>query len=149
METRTERALQLALASLLDKVRTSETSWSKGAFQSAANHVANISPAEAGRFQTALVDLNYLTPGSNKKVLKPNFDANYWGNPDAMLGFIKEIMDVVDITRMRGPKKGTPRRSAEPTITLQDIEDTLLIEELRSRGWTVDAYKEIVQVVRL
>lgn len=147
METRTERALQLALAALLDKVRTSETSWSKGAFQNAANHVANVSPSEAGRFQTALVELNYLTPGSNKKTLKPNFDANYWSNPDAMLGFVKEILSIADIVRVPGPKKGSHR--TVPTLTLSEIADDALIEELRSRGWTVKCFKEITQVIEL
>lgn len=150
MATRTEREIQLAFASLLDRVRVINESWTKDTFRKAATHVANVSMSEALRFHDTMMELNYLTPASDKRKLKPNFDVGVWSNTDAMLGFVREIMKANDdLIQQRGPKKGVPRVINQPTLNLHDIPHEVLVEELRSRGWTVKCFREEVHVIEL
>ena len=158
MANRTEREFHLALVSLLNRVRALN-SWSADSFKEAATHVANIKQSEASRFQKAMLDMQYLAPGSNKRTLKDNFDPNYYKNTDACIGFIKSILEVnPDIVQQCGPKKGSKRIPVEPVtdetvvveeyeMTLQDFTTEALIDELISRN-IADNPKQIIDHLR-
>lgn len=161
MANRTEREFMIALTHLLDRVRVLN-SWSVDSFRKAATHVANLKQSEASRFQKALLDMNYLTPGSDKRTLKTNFDPIYYKNTDACLSFIKEILEVnPDIIQQCGPKKGSKRIPVEPVIpevieevieevyesTLDEFSTKELIDELISRN-IADNPKHIIDYLR-
>lgn len=161
MANRTEREFMIALTHLLDRVRVLN-SWSVDSFRKAATHVANLKQSEASRFQKALLDMNYLTPGSDKRTLKTNFDPIYYKNTDACLSFIKEILEVnPDIIQQCGPKKGSKRVPVEPVIpevveevieevyepTLDEFSTKELIDELISRN-IADNPKHIIDHLR-
>ena len=161
MANRTEREFMIALTHLLDRVRVLN-SWSVDSFRKAATHVANLKQSEASRFQKALLDMNYLTPGSDKRTLKTNFDPIYYKNTDACLGFVKEILEVnPDIIQQCGPKRGSKRIPVEPVIPevveevieeicepiLDEFSTKELIDELISRN-IADNPKRIIDYLR-
>ena len=160
MTTRTEREFHIALTHLLDRVRALN-SWSADSFKKAATHVANVKQSEAYRFQKAMLDMNYIVPGSNKTTLKPDFDPNYYKNTDACISFIKSILEVnPDIIQQCGPKKGFKRNQEsvvepvieEPTeesVTIQDFTSEELVAELRNRGYVVTCAREVVTIETL
>ena len=160
MTTRTEREFHIALTHLLDRVRALN-SWSADSFKKAATHVANVKQSEAYRFQKAMLDMNYIVPGSNKTTLKPDFDPNYYKNTDACISFIKSILEVnPDIVQQCGPKKGSKRTSSESIIDetiiveesemiLQDYTAEELVAELRNRGYVVACHREVVTIETL
>ena len=132
MANRTEREFVIALTHLLDRVRVLN-SWSVDSFRKAATHVANLKQSEASRFQKAMLDMNYLTPGNDKCTLKTNFDPTYYKNTDACIGFIKSILEVnPDIIQQCGPKKGSKRIPVEP-VTPEIIEE--VIEEVIEKAY--------------
>lgn len=156
MEKRTEREFHIALGKLLDRVRV-QNSWSKDSFHKAAKHVANVSQAEAVRFFKALTKTEYLKQGSDKRKLTQNFKANVWKNQDAMIAIVKEILLMdPDILQERGPKKGSHRNpkiteaTQEVLVIQEDIINPLdhfdpqdLVDYLRSKGWVIDAYRDV------
>lgn len=160
MTKRTDREFHIALGKLLDRVRF-QNSWSAESFISAAVHVKNVSKSEAARFYKALVDMNLLIPGSDKRRLMPNFDVVIWKNEDKRIGFVKEILEMYpDIIQKKGPVKGThySKRTVshveeveatvvevvqEETINPLDcFEERELVEYLRAKGWVVNIYRE-------
>lgn len=169
MNKRTDREFHIALGKLLDRVRV-QNSWNKDSFLKAATHVANITKSEACRFFHALDDMNLLVPGSDKRRLTPNFDTIIWKNEDKRIGLVKEILEMYpNILQSRGRVKGKhyPKRSishAEEVVDLAIIEEPIieevvnpleyftaqdLVAELRSRGFTVTASRQIITVEEL
>ena len=167
MAKRTDREFHIALGKLLDRVRV-QNSWSKGSFLKAATHVANITKSEACRFFHALDDMNLLVPGSDKRRLTPNFDTIIWKNEDKRIGLVKEILEMYpNILQSRGRVKGKhyPKRSISHVEEITDIaviepiEETVnpleyfsaqtLVEELRSRGFTVTASRQVITIEEL
>ena len=157
MAKRTEREFHIALGKLLDRVRI-QNSWSKESFHTAATHVANISSSEAIRFFKALVEMNLLRPASDRRKLSPNFDTIIWKNEDKRIGLVKEILEIYpNILQSRGRVKGKhyPKRvPAEITVTepleietvnpLDHFDPQDLVDYLRYKGWTVEAYKDVI-----
>lgn len=159
MTKRTDREFHIALGKLLDRVRFQNT-WNAGSFISAAVHVKNVSKSEAARFYKALVDMNLLTPGTDKRRLTPNFDVIIWKNEDKRIGFIREILEMYpDIIQKKGPVKGAhySKRTlshveeAEAVVEvvqeevvnpLDCFEERELVEYLRAKGWVVNIYRE-------
>ena len=167
MNKRTDREFHIALGKLLDRVRV-QNSWSKDSFLKAATHVANITKSEACRFFHALDDMNLLVPGSDKRRLTPNFDTIIWKNEDKRIGLVKEILEMYpNILQSRGRVKGKhyPKRSISHVEEITDIaviepiEEVVnpleyfspqdLVAELRSRGFTVTASRQIITVEEL
>lgn len=167
MAKRTDREFHIALGKLLDRVRV-QNSWSKDSFLKAATHVANITKSEACRFFHALDDMNLLIPGSDKRRLTPNFDTIIWKNEDKRIGLVKEILEMYpNILQSRGRIKGKhyPKRSISHVEEITDIaviepiEEVVnpleyfspqdLVAELRSRGFTVTASRQIITVEEL
>lgn len=159
MAKRTEREFHIALGKLLDRVRV-QNSWSKDSFYTAATHVANISQSEAIRFYRALVEMNLLTPGTNKRKLAPNFDTVVYKNTDKMLGLVKDVLgSYPDILQQRGPKLGSHHKPKvemalevvqEETINpLEYFSAQDLVSELRNRGYVVTCEREIITVEKL
>ena len=169
MAKRTEREFHIALGKLLDRVRV-QNSWSKESFYTAATHVANISPSEAIRFFKALVEMNLLQPASDRRKLSPNFDTIIWKNEDKRIGFVKEILEIYpNILQSRGRVKGKhyPKKkedtypvacSSESEVmeVMEEIVNPLsyfsaqdLVAELRNRGFTVTASRQIITVEEL
>jgi hypothetical protein len=162
MAKRTEREFHIALGKLLDRVRV-QNSWNRESFHTAATHVANISPSEAIRFFKALVEMNLLQPASDRRKLSPNFDTVIWKNEDKRIGLVKEILEMYpNILQSRGRVKGKhyPKRvSAEITITEPFEMETVnpleyfsaqdLVTELRNRGFTVTASRQIITIEEL
>lgn len=147
-----EREFMIAATKLLDRVRF-ENSWSQSAFREAAKHVVNINQAQAARLQQAMIDMKYLIPGTNKRKLSSNFDASYFKNTDACLGFIREILKVnPDILQTPGPKPILVQESEEEQIVitadLSKISTDDLILELCTRDlaenpkWLIDFLRE-------
>lgn len=161
MTKRTEREFHIALGKLLDRVRV-QNSWSEQSFVSAAKHVANVIPSEALRFYKALVEMNLLTPGSNRRKLAPNFDTNIYRNTDKMIGFVKDILETnPNIVQKKGRKLGMkcPKKQEEivyPVMCtdVEVIEEMInpltqftpqdLVQELRNRGYKVTATRQVV-----
>ena len=162
MAKRTEREFHIALGKLLDRVRI-QNSWSKESFHTAATHVANISSSEAIRFFKALVEMNLLQPASDRRKLSPNFDTIIWKNEDKRIGLMKEILEIYpNILQSRGRVKGKhyPKRvPTEITVTepleietvnpLEYFSSQDLVTELRNRGFTVTASRQIITVEEL
>lgn len=167
MNKRTDREFHIALGKLLDRVRI-QNSWSKDSFLKAATHVANITKSEACRFFHALDDMNLLVPGSDKRRLTPNFDTIIWKNEDKRIGLVKEILEMYpNILQSRGRVKGKhyPKRSISHVEEITDvaviepIEEVInpleyfsaqaLVEELRSRGFTVTASRQVITIEEL
>lgn len=167
MNKRTDREFHIALGKLLDRVRV-QNSWSKDSFLKAAAHVANITKSEACRFFHALDDMNLLVPGSDKRRLTPNFDTIIWKNEDKRIGLVKEILEMYpNILQSRGRVKGKhyPKRTFSHVEEITDIavtepiEETVnpleyfsaqaLVEELRSRGFTVTASRQVITIEEL
>lgn len=162
MAKRTEREFHIALGKLLDRVRV-QNSWSKDSFIKAATHVANVSKSEACRFFHALVEMNLLIPGSDRRKLSPNFDIIIWRNEDKRIGFVKEILEIYpNILQSRGRVKGYTKRTVshieetETTVTIEETVNPLayfeaqdLVAELRNRGYAVTCVKEIVTIETL
>lgn len=159
MAKRTEREFHIALGRLLDRVRV-QNSWSKKSFVKAAKHVANVTPAEAARFFNSLTKTEYLKPDSDKRKLTQNFKQHIWKNQDAMLGVVKEILNIDDIVLSRGPKLGShhkPKTTTETPIVLEIVPEEVvnpleyftaqdLVAELRSRGYTVTCAREVITI---
>jgi hypothetical protein len=162
MNKRTDREFHIALGKLLDRVRV-QNSWSKDSFIKAATHVANVSKSEACRFFHALVEMNLLIPGSDRRKLSPNFDTIIWRNEDKRIGFVKEILEIYpNILQSRGRVKGkhytkrTVSHVEETEITIEKTVNPLayfepqdLVIELRNRGYAVTCVKEIVTIETL
>ena len=167
MAKRTDREFHIALGKLLDRVRV-QNSWNKDSFLKAATHVANITKSEACRFFHALDDMNLLVPGSDKRRLTPNFDTIIWKNEDKRIGLVKEILEMYpNILQSRGRVKGKhyPKRTFSHVEEITDIavtepiEETVnpleyfsaqaLVEELRSRGFTVTASRQVITIEEL
>lgn len=167
MAKRTDREFHIALGKLLDRVRV-QNSWSKDSFLKAATHVTNITKSEACRFFHALDDMNLLVPGSDKRRLTPNFDTIIWKNEDKRIGLVKEILEMYpNILQSRGRVKGKhyPKRSISHVEEITDIaviepiEETVnpleyfsaqaLVAELRSRGFTVTASRQVITIEEL
>lgn len=162
MAKRTEREFHIALGKLLDRVRV-QNSWSKDSFIKAATHVTNITKSEACRFFHALVEMNLLTPGSDRRKLSPNFDTIIWRNEDKRIGFVKEILEIYpNILQSRGRVKGkhyTKRTVSHIEEVETIVEETVnplayfeaqdLVVELRNRGYAVTCVKEIVTIETL
>lgn len=170
MAKRTEREFHIALGKLLDRVRV-QNSWSKDSFIKAATHVANITKSEACRFFHALDEMNLLVPGSDKRRLTPNFDTIIWKNEDKRIGFVKEILETYpNILQSRGRVKGKhyPKKkedilypvacSSESEVIeiMEEVVNPLsyfeakdLVTELRNRGFTVTASRQIITVEEL
>lgn len=162
MAKRTEREFHIALGKLLDRVRV-QNSWSRESFHTAATHVANISPSEAIRFFKALVEMNFLQPASDRRKLSPNFDTIIWKNEDKRIGLVKEIIEIYpNILQSRGRVKGKhyPKRVPAEIIVTEPLEmETInpleyftaqdLVAELRNRGFTVTASRQIITVEEL
>jgi len=155
MNTRTERELHIALGKLLDKVRV-QNQWNINSFREASTHVVNISKSEASRFYQALVNSNLLTPGSDKRKLAPNWEQRIWRNEDARIGFIREILEInPDIVQKRGPKFTKIEQSTveQPVVIEEPILSSFtaqqLVEELRARGYSVTATKEVTVIEQL
>ena len=162
MAKRTEREFHIALGKLLDRVRI-QNSWSRESFHTAATHVANISSSEAIRFFKALVEMNLLQPASDRRKLSPNFDTIIWKNEDKRIGLMKEILEIYpNILQSRGRVKGKhyPKRvSTEIAVTeplemetvnpLEYFSSQDLVAELRNRGFTVTASRQIITVEEL
>lgn len=162
MAKRTEREFHIALGKLLDRVRI-QNSWSKESFHTAATHVANISSSEAIRFFKALVEMNLLQPASDRRKLSPNFDTIIWKNEDKRIGLMKEILEIYpNILQSRGRVKGKhyPKRvPTEITVTeplemetvnpLEYFSSQDLVTELRNRGFTVTASRQIITIEEL
>lgn len=172
MAKRTEREFHIALGKLLDRVRV-QNSWNKDSFYDAAKHVANVTPSEAARFFKALTKTEYLKQGSDKRKLTQNFKQHIWKNQDAMIAIVKEILETEDITRSRGPKKGSHRKSkvensgeilypiacsseSEVIEVMEEIVNPLsyfeakdLVEELRNRGYAVTCKREVITIETL
>ena len=161
MAKRTEREFHIALGKLLDRVRV-QNSWNKDSFYDAAKHVANVTPSEAARFFKALTKTEYLKQGSDKRRLTQNFKQHIWKNQDAMIAVVKEILGTEDITRARGPKKGSHRKSktyVEP-LALEVVQEEMvnplsyfeakdLVAELRNRGYAVTCASEVITIETL
>lgn len=161
MAKRTEREFHIALGKLLDRVRV-QNSWSEQSFISAAKHVANVIPSEALRFYKALVEMNLLIPGSNRRKLAPNFDANIYRNMDKMIAFVKDIIEIYpNIIQKKGRKTGIKYLKKQEEIVypimsadLEVIEEMVnpltqftpqdLVQELRNRGYKVTATRQVV-----
>ena len=167
MTKRTDREFHIALGKLLDRVRF-QNAWNAESFISAAVHVKNVSKSEAARFYKALVDMNLLTPGTDKRRLTPNFDVIIWKNEDKRIGFIKEILEMYpNILQSRGRVKGKvyPKRTLSH---VEEVETTVvevvqkeiinplayftpqdLVAELRDRGYVVTCVREVITVETL
>lgn len=161
---RTEREFHIALGKLLERVRI-QNNWSVESFKEATKHTANIIASEGIRFQKAMIELNLIVPGTNKKTLKPNFDIIVWRNSDRMLSFIKDIIEMhPDIVQKRGKKSikslignnNDIDKELLPTIIQEDIinpfesfTDSQLAQELRNRGYIVEAYKQVIIIERV
>lgn len=164
MARRTEREFHIALGKLLDRVRV-QNSWNRESFYTAATHVANISSSEAIRFFKALVEMNLLQPASDRRKLSPNFDTIIWKNEDKRISFVKEILEMYpNILQSRGRVKGKhyPKRIISHTeetsieVVPEEIINPLeyftaqdLVSELRNRGFTVTASRQIITVEEL
>lgn len=166
MNKRTEREFHIALGKLLDRVRV-QNSWNSQSFIEAAIHVANVTKSEAHRFYNALVDMNLLIPSSNKRKLKPSFDHNIWTNDDVRNSLMKEILEIYpDIVQKRGKVKGKhyPKKVVEETFDLIELVESKqeevvnplsyfsaqdLVTELRNRGFTVTASRQIITTEEL
>lgn len=167
MNKRTDREFHIALGKLLDRVRV-QNSWSAQSFTEAAKHVTNVSKSEAFRFFKALEDMNLLMPASDKRKLAPNFDVIIWKNEDKRISLIKDILEIhPDILQSRGRVKGKhyPKRTFSHVEEITDIaviepiEETVnpleyfsaqaLVEELRSRGFTVTASRQVITIEEL
>lgn len=167
MTKRTEREFHIALGKLLDRVRF-QNSWNAESFINAATHVKNVSKSEAARFYKALVDMNLLIPGTDKRRLMPNFDVIIWKNEDKRIGLIREILEMYpNILQKKGRVKGKHySKVTEETIEVI-VDETIsllpdlpvhpldafhpreLVEYLRSKNWHVDAYREEIVITRL
>lgn len=166
MAKRTDREFHIALGKLLDRVRF-QNAWNAESFISAAVHVKNVSKSEAARFYKALVDMNLLIPGSDKRRLMPNFDVVIWKNEDKRIGFVKEILEMYpDIIQKKGPVKGahyskrTLSHVEEVEAVVEVVQEEVvnplayfspqdLVAELRDRGYTVTCAREIITVETL
>lgn len=166
MTKRTDREFHIALGKLLDRVRF-QNAWNAESFISAAVHVKNVSKSEAARFYKALVDMNLLIPGSDKRRLMPNFDVVIWKNEDKRIGFVKEILEMYpDIIQKKGPVKGahyskrTLSHVEEVEAVVEVVQEEVvnplayfspqdLVAELRDRGYTVTCAREIITVETL
>lgn len=166
MTKRTDREFHIALGKLLDRVRF-QNSWSAESFITASIHVKNISKSEAARFYRALVDMNLLIPGSDKRRLMPNFDVVIWKNEDKRIGFVKEILEMYpDIIQKKGPVKGThySKRTISHVEEVEGVVEVVqeevvnplayftpqdLVTELRNRGYTVTCAREVITVETL
>jgi hypothetical protein len=164
MAKRTEREFHIALGKLLDRVRV-QNSWSRESFHTAATHVANISPSEAIRFFKALIEMNLLQPASDRRKLSPNFDTIIWKNEDKRIGLVKEILEMYpNILQSRGRVKGKhyPKRIISHTeetsieVIQEEVVNPLeyfsaqdLVTELRNRGFTVTASRQIITIEEL
>lgn len=139
---KTERAFQLALSNLLDRLKV-HNKWNKETFVNLAN-ASGISKAEACRFYKALVDMNLLYFDKNCRSMKTQFNINIWQNEDSKLLLIKEIMDMFpELQQPRGRVKGKVYvKKEEKSIASYSAQE--LVDELRSRGYIVEAYKEII-----
>lgn len=166
MTKRTEREFHIALGKLLDRVRV-QNSWSAQSFTEAAKHVANISKSEAFRFFKALEEMSLLTPASDKRKLTPNFDVIVWKNIDKKISLVKDVLSThPNILQSRGRVKGKhyPKKSVkpidisieEPILAIIPQEEVInpleyfsaqdLVAELRNRGFTVTASRQIITV---
>lgn len=166
MNKRTDREFHIALGKLLDRVRV-QNSWSAQSFTEAAKHVANVSKSEAFRFFKALEDMNLLMPASDRRKLAPQFDVIIWKNEDKRISLIKDILEIhPDILQSRGrvkgkhyPKKFVDLSTVEPILAIVPQEEVVnpleyftaqdLVAELRSRGYTVQASRQIITVEEL
>ena len=106
--------------------------------------------------------MNLLIPGSNRRKLVPNFDANIYRNIDKMIGFVKDILETnPDIVQKKGRKAGViyPKKQEEivyPVMCtdLEVVEEMVnpltqftsqdLVQELRNRGYKVTATRQVV-----
>ena len=137
---RTEREFHIALGKLLDRVRN-QNNWSIDSFREAARHVANIIPSEGERFQKAMMELNLIVPGNNRKSLQPNFDIIIWRNDDRKISFVRDILEMFpDIVQKRG------RRSI--SVMMGDVEDKLPVMQQEDID-PLDSYPSVVFVAKL
>lgn len=152
---RTERELQLALAKLLDRVRVNN-SWGFRSFREMSEHIINVSKAEATRFHNALIEMDLLRVNKGGKTI-PNFDVKIWRNEDVKLALIREILEMFpDITQKKGRKKGFkyPKKAkvANEIVVVNEEEvnpldlftSDFLVAELRRRGYTVSATRQVI-----
>lgn len=166
---RTERELHIALGKLLDRVRVSN-SWNKDSFYSAAAHVVNVNKAEAIRFYDALLAMDLLRPGNDRRKNIPNFDSIIWKNEDARINLIRDIIGCFpDIVQHRGRVAGKKYAKVSGTIpevvkeTIPEIaciqedvinplsiyEAIMLVEELRNRGFSVTCTRQLTIIEEL
>lgn len=142
---RTDRQLHLALGTLLNRVRVSN-SWSSQSFTKEAKYVNNITSAEALRFYKALVDNNYLLPGTNKRKLAPHFNTNIWRNEDAKISLVIEVLNLIpDFVKSKGRKSNNQYKSDK----LKSLSASVLVQELRNRGYNVKVTRTITKVEEL
>lgn len=169
MTKRTEREFHIALGKLLDRVRV-QNSWSEQSFITAAKHVANVIPSEALRFYKALVEMNLLTPGTNRRKLAPNFETIIWKNEDKRIGLVREILEMYpNIVQKKGRVKGKHYSKKEEILypiacssesegieIMEEVVNPLsyfeakdLVEELRNRGYAVTCAREVITIETL
>lgn len=163
---KSDRELQIALGHLLDRVKFINK-WTDKAFMEAAK-VAGVTKSEAYRFYKALVQLKVLVFDKHRRITVAYFDVQIWHNEDVKMMFIKDIMEMFpDIQQQRGRVKGKqyPVKTVvavkpEETICEEEVCDEEinplenftpqeLADELRSRGFTVIATREVVKTEEL
>lgn len=160
MNKRTDREFHIALGRLLDRVRV-QNEWNEKGFINASTHIENVSKSEATRFFKALVELNLLIPSSNKRKLKSNFEVIIWKNEDARIKLMQEVIEChPEILKKKGRQFGHcyPRKKVQEEILVvqEEVVNPLeyfspqdLVAELRSRGFTVTASRQIITVEEL
>lgn len=151
---RTDRELHIALGTLLNRVRVSN-SWSSESFMTEAKKVNNLTSAEAYRFYKALVDNNYLLPGTNKRKLSPQFDVSIWRNEDAKIDFVISVINSIpDFIKPRGRKPKvffTGNSNSEILVAVDEINSLSsytaqqLVQELRNRGYFITCTRQITE----
>lgn len=159
---KTPRELQLALSHLLDRVKFANK-WSDTTFTDAAK-AAGLTKSEAYRFYKALVEMKLLVFDKRRRTTIAYFDVQIWHNEDMKMMLIKDIMEMFpDIQQQRGRVKGKqyPAKTVvvEPEVEEEVCDDPInvlanftpqeLADELRSRGFTVIAKREVVKTEEL
>jgi hypothetical protein len=159
MNKRTDREFHIALGKLLDRVRV-QNEWNEKGFINASTHIEHVSKSEATRFFKALVELNLLIPSSNKRKLKSNFEVIIWKNEDARIKLMQEVIEChPEILKKKGRQFGHcyPKKVQEEILVVQEeVVNPLeyfspqdLVAELRNRGFTVQASRQIITVEEL
>ena len=159
---KTQRELQLALGKLLTGVKNTRN-WSEETFTNLAKGMG-IARTEASRFYSALVDMDLLRFDKLRNAYVANFNVAIWQDEDTKLGLIRELMEMFPIRVHRGRVKGksypkktaAPATMAEVAVVLQEEINPLsafsaqdLVRELRERGYTVSATKQVMVVEEL